>query len=311
MAENSDYQIGVLNPVHVARLILEETTQPLTLKRVPPNLLVGAGAMEYAYHHNVPILPHDALISVGAKDRWNKWAKDMQAARDEGESIPVNNKEISALRNEGQPSSPFVNEKPAFEPPPGLPQRPFRNSPLSNSQGASYSTSAIPPDPAAFTYSSSPGTGDSSGASINTEPGLIMDGVHGVTQDASNDHNRPEQFGGDITDTVGAIAVDCFGRIAAASSSGGIGMKYKGRIGPAALAGVGTAVIPAHPRDEEQLSVAAVTSGTGEHMATTMAANTCANRLYYNQKMTRNGTLEESSEDETMQNFIRLDFMSQ
>ncbi|KAL9038813.1 MAG: hypothetical protein Q9180_002903, partial [Flavoplaca navasiana] len=39
----------------------------------------------------------------------------------------------------------------------------------------------------------------------------------------------------DITDTVGAIAVDCLGNIAAGSSSGGIGMKHRGRIGPAAL----------------------------------------------------------------------------
>src|SRR5688572_27953907 len=68
-----------------------------------------------------------------------------------------------------------------------------------------------------------------------------------------------------ITDTVGAIAIDNKGQIAAASSSGGIGMKHRGRLGPAALVGIGTAVVPCVPGDEDGTTVAAVTSGTGEH----------------------------------------------
>jgi taspase (threonine aspartase 1) len=43
-----------------------------------------------------------------------------------------------------------------------------------------------------------------------------------------------------VTDTVGAVCVDRWGRVAAGSSSGGIGMKFPGRVGPAALIGVGT-----------------------------------------------------------------------
>lgn len=43
-----------------------------------------------------------------------------------------------------------------------------------------------------------------------------------------------------VTDTVGAICVDRWGNVAAGSSSGGIGMKHCGRIGPAALIGIGT-----------------------------------------------------------------------
>jgi taspase (threonine aspartase 1) len=43
-----------------------------------------------------------------------------------------------------------------------------------------------------------------------------------------------------VTDTVGAICVDRWGNVAAGSSSGGIGMKHRGRIGPAALIGIGT-----------------------------------------------------------------------
>jgi taspase (threonine aspartase 1) len=114
-----------------------------------------------------------------------------------------------------------------------------------------------------------------------------------------------------ISDTVGAIAVDCYGNIAAGSSSGGIGAKHRGRIGPAALVGIGTYVIPVDPSDPEQVSVASITSGTGEHIATTMAAQTSAARLYYCQKKRKDGTFENVSEDEAMNATIATEFMGE
>lgn len=114
-----------------------------------------------------------------------------------------------------------------------------------------------------------------------------------------------------ITDTMGAIAIDMDGNIAAGSSSGGIGMKHMGRTGPAALVGIGTSVIPycdeEHP---DAKTVAAVTSGTGEHMAATMAAQKCAERLYQG---TRKGPAgRDISEDDgalIMKSFVLDDFM--
>lgn len=113
-----------------------------------------------------------------------------------------------------------------------------------------------------------------------------------------------------ITDTVGAIAIDLHGHIAAGSSSGGIGMKHRGRVGPAALVGIGTAVIPADPSDADAVSVAAVTSGTGEHMATTMASHKCAERLYHSTRRGEAGRdVEECDEDRVMESFVSADFM--
>ena len=112
-----------------------------------------------------------------------------------------------------------------------------------------------------------------------------------------------------ITDTVGAIAIDIFGNIAAGSSSGGIGMKHRGRVGPAALVGIGTAVIPADPQDPEGITVAAVTSGTGEHMATTMASQKCAERLYFCNRRGAGGVNKEATEEEAMHSFVQNDFM--
>lgn len=112
-----------------------------------------------------------------------------------------------------------------------------------------------------------------------------------------------------ITDTMGAIAIDSLGNIAAGSSSGGIGMKHMGRTGPAALVGVGTAVVPCDRGDPEKKRTAAVTSGTGEHMATTMAAQKCAERLYH---CTRRGTHGRDVRDydtcAVMKSFVENDF---
>ncbi|TDZ31138.1 Threonine aspartase 1 [Colletotrichum sidae] len=113
-----------------------------------------------------------------------------------------------------------------------------------------------------------------------------------------------------ITDTVGAIAIDEKGNMAAGSSSGGIGMKHRGRAGPAALVGVGTALIPCDPEDPDNVTVAAVTSGTGEHMSTTMASMRCAERLYGNTRRGQGGRdIAEDDEDAIMESFINDDFM--
>lgn len=87
-------------------------------------------------------------------------------------------------------------------------------------------------------------------------------------------------------------------------------MKHRGRVGPAALVGIGTAIIPADPGDEDDVSVAAVTSGTGEHMATTMASHKCAERLYHSTRRGPDGhDMTEDDEDAIMESFISADFM--
>lgn len=132
-----------------------------------------------------------------------------------------------------------------------------------------------------------------------------------------------------ITDTVGAIAIDQWGNMAAGSSSGGIGMKHIGRIGPAALVGIGTALIPRPnktgrstnehesnskdpnngPDPSDWKAVAVVTSGTGEHMAISQASQKCAERLYFETKRGADGN-DVHEEDETilMESFVVQDF---
>lgn len=136
--------------------------------------------------------------------------------------------------------------------------------------------------------------------------GCVGSGFNGDASDLNPDDADTDR----ITDTVGAIAIDSQGNIAAGSSSGGIGMKHGGRIGPAALVGIGTAVIPEDPADDEARSVAAVTSGTGEHMATSLASARCAERLFHGARRGAGGRhIDEDDDRALMEAFVIDDFM--
>lgn len=86
-------------------------------------------------------------------------------------------------------------------------------------------------------------------------------------------------------------------------------MKYQGRVGPAALVGVGAAVVPCDPDDRDKVSVATVTSGTGEHMATTMAATVGAERLYHSLKKNKENKLQPVPEEDAVKGMVEKEFM--
>lgn len=112
-----------------------------------------------------------------------------------------------------------------------------------------------------------------------------------------------------ITDTVGAIAIDSYGNIACGASSGGIGLKHRGRVGPAALNGIGSYVIPIDPDDKNKTTVACVTSGTGETIATTISAAISSERIYHRVKKTKGGGIEPCDDVDVLEAFIEKDFM--
>lgn len=263
---------------------------------------MGSGATDFAYEHGLVILPHDGLVSDSAKERWRRWHRDLEAAElEEKERRPArfqNDRANAFFRRPAyNPAQQLATPSSAGNSPRGD-QRPSGDScdstgdqeaePLANLNSQPSESSRV--DGATYldgTASQEPASSTAAGAS------------------ASLNHGATDQ----ISDTVGAIAVDCYGHIAAGSSSGGIGMKHRGRIGPAALVGIGTAVVPLDPGDPDKTSVASVTSGTGEHIATTLAAHTCAHRVYYGERKVGDGTFEEVTEDEAMRATIDRDFM--
>lgn len=376
-------------------MILEVSSRPLSLRRVPPNLLVGEGATTFAYEHDVNVVPHDALVSRSARERFLRWRDDLKRAgraqlmpgtpnsrSSTGDEDMIDleyeervrsiqrrdhtNAMLSGTWNEGQPDSP-QSQSPAPVNPSGeslpydshspkstvtqpgtLPspekfslgsQSPLRPVSLSPSTQSSRDGSSPAKRARHGVFRSNDGQSrmhsllGPTGESLKNKPDANMtfahqaEGTDGPTSPTETGFSalddafsRPSQetapratpvdFEEDfITDTVGAIAIDIFGNIAAGSSSGGIGMKHRGRVGPAALVGIGTAVIPVDPQDDEGITVAAVTSGTGEHMATTMASQKCAERLYFCNQRGTGGVNIAATEEEAMHSFVQNDFM--
>ncbi|KAI1748281.1 nucleophile aminohydrolase [Xylaria castorea] len=355
---------NVRNPISLARMILESSNKPLSLRRVPPNLLAGEGARDFAKDVGIELVANDELISKNARDRFIRWRDDLKRAENRDSPTALSSPGDTLLQsdqdphkehtnailmgtwNEGQPDSPTSGSpwtstqnlrSPVSSPltatalPQVSPKATPERSPLSF-LGASFKRQRFLP-----THSDdyTEYTGDSShtpepkmpspnssyiaphdGAS--DEPDTVLSGslkpyapqqllCHGALGSKHDNNTGDEDW---ITDTVGAIAIDQSGRIAAGSSSGGIGMKHRGRIGPAALVNVGTAVIPADEHDVDGISVAAVTSGTGEHMATTMASQRCAERIYQGSVRGAGGR-DVPSDDENMilASFITNDFL--
>ncbi|KAL4802318.1 nucleophile aminohydrolase [Aspergillus unguis] len=326
----------VKNPVSLARTILDASKEPLTLHRVPPNFLVGPGATDYAYERGLVVLPHDGLISTPARQRWLQWQRELKEADKRQRDRSQRSNEIdnayyrrpfksylptspSSTQSASTPSSLMDLNIPGVAKPEGERADAQVSSPDRSKINSDTSSGGVSPGRPSFNpfrnsiFQPNP-------LRANVQPSVLMD-VDQPTLSASSlpSHGRdgslpelPDFFGfteDRISDTVGAIAVDSYGHIAAGSSSGGIGMKHKGRIGPAALNGIGTSVIPVDPMDPEKTCVASVTSGTGEHIGTTLAASTCASRVYYTHRKRADGTFEEVSEDEAMASMIANDFM--
>ena len=381
----------------MARIILDASSKPLSLRRVPPNLLVGQGATDFAWEHGIPVVPHEVLVSRNARDRYVRWREDLKRAEggrltpsssanssQAGDDIDTAYEErvraqqrrdhtnaiLNGTWNEGQPDSPSLSPQtapgrdacspetiscPAIRRSPS-PSTPYGKqllaTPNSSARGR-LSNNASPPKRPRYasqlsderrihsllspnhggsdvqkstpdvaisrrsevllSESSRPGSSDghmSPREELEEFP-MQTPPLAFYQEGTAESPSKPFKPSDDdiITDTVGAIAIDMYGHIAGGSSSGGIGMKHRGRVGPAALVGIGTAVIPADDNDEEGNAVAAVTSGTGEHMATTMASQKCAERLYHNTRRAIGGADIEATEEEAMQSFVQADFM--
>lgn len=349
---------------------------------MPPNLLVGPGATEFAHELLVPVVHPDLLVSPAAGDRYARWKQDLdkvetteggpdeepgsysplqKVSKEQDEKVAARNKDLIPCWNESQPYSPTLS--PTRRPSAthelesdGTGHTQKRRRLWSSNEPGNDGQESLRSDHETF---DDEGEDDDDVSFIDDNPPWFQPGLlpsiysslshttpdpRSSSEDAAGSHLAPPApppptrvvssssiaqqqkrspapssestkaslaKDDDITDTVGAIAIDCLGNIAAGSSSGGIGMKHKGRVGPAALVGIGTAVIPIEPEDKQRTCVATVTSGTGEHMATTMAAGMCASRLYSSSRREKHGGSESTDDDTALRGFVERDFMGE
>ncbi|KAG6073406.1 hypothetical protein E4U16_002160 [Claviceps sp. LM84 group G4] len=413
---------NIRNPISLAKLILDTSSQPLSLRRVPPNALVGQGARVFAEEHGMVTCANEYLVSKNSRDRFFRWQEDLLRAEEKMQDVRA------SLASQAAPppaacvpcqydTAPEVDSHQVFPRDhaaaivagtwnEGQPDSPYAGSPAPDAMGTQYTSMSLyprtaspfaskcasrskSPNPNQNQYLTSKGVAENwrmSSSSRGKRQQVYQD-YHNKGQSlpeisAKNASNHiiqtaPTSSAGDgasspkkisrvsrggvskkpsqhppktsglqgskrplhntgpetleleeegswtkrrgllahrdddkITDTIGAIAIDDRGRIAAGSSSGGIGMKHRGRLGPAALVGIGTAVVPCADDDEDGTTVAAVTSGTGEHMATTMASQRCAERIYRGtRRVPGGGEVRDDDEDAVMESFIAQDFM--
>ncbi|KAJ4414088.1 hypothetical protein N0V82_008119 [Gnomoniopsis sp. IMI 355080] len=337
--------LDIKNPISLARCILDNSSKTLTLRRVPPNFLVGEGAKRFGMDHGITVVTNEALVSRNARDRYQKWRADLdKVERSESTCVspmstssfksdtagerhqthdpsqesmvtPTTQARKGVLRdhttaimtglwNEGQPDSPTSETRSPLE---ASSNKSLRSGRISSSPVASPVASLGTPVKRVKTSRTARGrkaVADADGvANFDGTPFSRLDVTELTAEPTAADQDM-------IMDTIGAIAIDMYGNIAAGSSSGGIGIKHMGRTGPAALVGVGTAVVPRDGADKKRRTVATVTSGTGEHMATTMAAQKCADRIYHG-TCRGDGGCDQKEDDcaAILKSFVEKDFM--
>lgn len=297
----------IKNPIMLARKVFDRLDKPMGMSRVPPNFLVGEGAKEFAWNQGLVIVPDDVLITPVSMERWKSWVEDIKKYDHEhskSDSVspwfrrpptPISTRvaraELPSLQNKIEADIAATREV----------DNEVASDRLKTGKCLDGDSPKAPSVPDQKQHDP--------GETQSTESGQAADLPSAADLDSGN--SKPIDGSGDIdmvSDTVGAIAIDKFGNIAAGSSSGGIGMKHQGRIGPAALIGIGTHVIPVDPTDPEGTAVAVVTSGTGEHIATTLSASTCALRVLHCQRKGDFGTFEIVTEDEALRSMISKEF---
>ena len=260
---------SIKNPVCLARRLIEVQAEGLSLGRIPPSLLVGQGALEWAIQQGFDSVAGSELVTETSEKTYRKYKKRLLRLHFEQESRKAR-KSIKA------PSSWQEEEEEETT-------QTFNNDILCNSSSRvtveediskkRKVNSILSEEENELSYGSLQKTTPSVNPQEKVVPSnLISERPHGCPTSMDDSTNNRNNFSAEannlskLLDTVGAMCVDSQGNIACAVSSGGIALKQPGRLGSAASFGAGCWALN---QNMNTPGVGVVTSGTGEHLIRT------------------------------------------
>lgn len=68
----------IANPISLAKIICEKQSKLLSLDRIPPMVLSGSGASNYAREMNIPLIANESLISKKALKCYEHYKRNVQ-----------------------------------------------------------------------------------------------------------------------------------------------------------------------------------------------------------------------------------------
>ncbi|KAF9095648.1 taspase, threonine aspartase, 1 [Mortierella sp. AD031] len=259
------------NPISVAATILQESDQgALSLGRIPPIMLVGPGVSQWVDTMGSPSLsgllervPRQPSVDALAAARDCVLAKvgGSKEEEDGNGSIGGSLVTMEALQQHVRFQSMLKKAAAA--------------SSTSITTVANIQAGGIQNHQEMDTIMD--GNNDDGSGSPNLRKRSREGTVDSTTQHSGSTAKRtvvdsPEIDDDRLQDTVGAICIDGQGRVAAGVSSGGIAMKFPGRVSEAALFGAGCW---AQDATEETDGFACSLTGAGEQITKTLLARTC------------------------------------
>ncbi|KAF9359526.1 taspase, threonine aspartase, 1 [Mortierella sp. NVP85] len=268
------------NPISVAAKVLQESDQgPLSLGRIPPLLLVGSGITQWVETMGFSTLESVRPLATTTTDGTREEAgSGIEAGPTEGSTLEqrsVNGSLVTyeSLQNHIRFQTMLQKAATTSHGEGSLTARLDQDldggnvsiSPSDNPTGNTKRKAVE--DPLVASILSSPTS--SSAPPPTTFKKRILEGQQ------AEDHN--DAVKGCLQDTVGAICIDENGRVAAGVSSGGIAMKFPGRVSEAALFGAGCW---AQDPSEESPGFACSMTGAGEQISKTLLAKTCMDTFY-------------------------------
>ncbi|RKI06333.1 isoaspartyl peptidase/L-asparaginase [Corallococcus sp. AB030] len=233
----------IQNPIDLARLVMEKS---------PHVMMVGDGAEAFAQSQGMPLVDAKYFYT---EERWQGLQRALEQEKAKGAPPAEQGQPSTQGLLPAQPSAP--GQPPAQGASPATPGQPLTPAqpPASAPQPGQPATPAQPSSPAQL-----PTQGATPATPSQPQPGSsLTPGVDPITGD--------HKFG-----TVGAVALDQEGNLAAGTSTGGMTNKRFGRVGDAPIIGAGTYA-------DERCAVSA--TGHGEFFIRyTVARDICARVEY-------------------------------